>query len=316
MNEQKWYHKVLIILLCILFSPLICVAAIIILLQIPKRKKEYKRSDYYSDLKRKYTHGILDSPEYRFYNSAIHRKLPIRYIKQESNGLEYFIYNETIFLFPNFDQMDLNEEGTEWKTDYDGTWKSFDEAYANLLSKLDNTNNLPVKLLIERAMFPQWILNPIRIPDCVFVSWNYENALENEDSPLKMIVPQNAKELYDMMCQTTDLCGKFALSDDNTKIEWDFCEHFKITLGVDPRDCYLGISKQLFGKAESSITHWHPSIFEIYNEVRTLGKRGNILVLRTSLHGTAVLYSGDKETCPYSPRKKHWFGKYYYLEAV
>ncbi len=320
MNKLKWYQKLLIVLTVIIFSPLI-VAGIIIagmyytLFKMPKNKKVYKNSRYYEDFKQKFTMSILYSPEYRFYNSAMRRNLQLKYVKQESNGFEYFIYNETIYLFPDFDQIDLNEEGNVWQANYDGDWKPFDERYANLLAKLENVPNYPVKLLVERKMFPILNLNDIDIPDCVFVTWNYENAFENEESPLKMIIPQNSKELYDMMLQTPDLCGTFELNEGNENIEWRLHENIKIELGVDPRDCYVGVSILLFGKVESSITHWHPTIFEIYDDVCNVGKRGNVMVLRSTASSVTLMYSGSKEDCPYTPDKKYLFGKYYYLEA-
>jgi hypothetical protein len=319
MNKLKWYQKLLIALTVIIFSPLIVagiiIAGIYTLFKMPKNKKEYKNSRYYADFQHKFMTSILYSPEYRFYNSAMHRGLPIKYVKQESNGFEYFIHNETIYLFPDFDQIDLNEEGNVWQADYDGDWKPFDECYANLLAKLESTPIYPIKLLVERKMFPTLNLNGKDIPDCIFVTWNYENAFENEESPLKMIIPQNSKELYDMMLQTPDLCGTFELNEGNENIEWLLHENIKIELGVDPRDCYFGVSRLLFGNVESSITHWHPTIFEIYDDVCNVGKRGNVMVLRSTASSGTLMYSGSKADCPYAPDKKYLFGKYYYLEA-
>ena len=319
MNKLKWYQKLLIALAVIIFSPLIAaalvIAGIFALIQIPKNKKEYKSSRYYADLKQRFMTDILYSPEYRFYNSAMRRNLQIKYVKQESNGFEYFIYNETVYLFPDFEQIDLNEEGNVWQADYDGVWKPFDECYAALLAELESAPIYPVKLLVERKMFPELNLNGKDIPDCIFITWNYENAFENEESPLKMIIPQNSKELYEMMLQTPDLCGTFELAGDEGNIIWDLHENIRIEIGVDPRDCYFGVSEMLFGEVESGITHWHPTVFEIYDEVCRVGKRGNVMVLRSTASGGTLMYSGSKADCPYSPDKKYLFGKYYYSEA-
>lgn len=319
MNKLKWYQKLLIALTVIIFSPLIVagiiIAGICTLHQMPKNKKEYKKSRYYADFQHKFMTSILYSPEYRFYNSAMRRGLPIKYVKQESNGFEYFIYNETIYLFPDFEQIDLNEEGNVWQADYDGDWKPFDECYDNLLTKLERTAIYPVKLLVERKMFPMPNLNGKNIPGCIFVTWNYETAFENEESPLKMLIPENSKELYEMMLQTPNLCGTFELTDDGEKIVWHLYENIKIEINVDSQGCYFGVSKLLFGKIESGITHWHPSIFEIYDEVCNIGKRGNVMVLRSTVGCGALMYSGSKADCPYSPDKKYLLGKYYYLEA-
>ena len=259
--------------------------------------------------------SILFSPQYRFYNSAKRRNLPLHYIKQESNGFEYFIYNDTIYIFPDFNQIDLNEEETKWQVDYDGNWNSFDECYANLLAKLERTYDYPVKLLVERNMFPKLNLNDIMIPECIFITWNYENTFENEDSALKMVIPKSSKELYDMMLQTPDLCGKFELAKNNGNIVWNVHKNIRIQISVNTEDCYLGVNKMLFGRIESSIMHWHPTIFEIYDEVCKIGKRGNVLVLRSTWIGSTLLYAGTKDNCPYLPNQKYLFGKYYYLEA-
>ena len=75
------------------------------------------------------------------------------------------------------------------------------------------------------------------------------------------------------------------------------------------------IQKLLLGKIESGITHWHPTEYEIYDEVCKIGKRGNVLVLRQGAGSGAVLYSGSRDECPYKPDQKVLLGKYYYIEA-
>lgn len=319
MNKLKWYEKLLIGFIVVIFSPLILVfliyAGIYALFQTPKNKKVYKESPYYLDFKQKFMTSLLYSPEYRFYNSAIHRNLPIKYIKQDSNGFEYFIFDDTIYLFPDFEQIDYDTEKGEWKVDRDGDWSSLDEAHDNLLSKLDEKPRLPIKILVERQMLPLVNLNEFVIPECIYVTWGYDEAFENEESPLKMLIPQNSKELYEMMLQTPDLCGKFELLSDNGNIIWDLYDNIRIEIGVEPNDCYLGVSKMLFGKVESGLTHWHPTAFEIYNEVCKIGKRGNVMVLRTFASGGGVLYIGNKKDCPYQKDKRYLFAKLYYLEA-
>ena len=319
MNKLKWYQKLLIGLLVVIFSPLILAflifAGIYALFQIPKNKKEYKKSRYYLDFKQKFMTSLLYSPEYRFYNSAIQRNLPMQYIKQESNGFEYFIFDDTLYLFPDFEQIDYDTEKGEWQVDRDGDWSGFEEAHKNLLAKLDKEPDLPIKLLIERKMFPLANLNEVNIPEVIYITWGYDEAFENEEMPLKMLIPQNSKDLYEMMLQTPDLCGTFELLSDDGNIVWNLYDDIRIELGVDPHDCYLGVSKMLFCKVESGLTHWHPTAFEIYNEVCKIGKRGNVMIVRTFASGGGVLYIGNKEDCPYQKSKRYLFGKLYYLEA-
>ena len=58
MNKLKWYQKLLIGLLVVIFSPLILAflifAGIYALFQLPKNKKEYKKTRYYLDFKQKF----------------------------------------------------------------------------------------------------------------------------------------------------------------------------------------------------------------------------------------------------------------------
>ncbi len=164
-------------------------------------------------------------------------------------------------------------------------------------------------------MFPLANLNDVVIPECIYVTWGYEEAFENEDSPLKMVIPQNSKDLYELMLRTPNLCGNFMLSPDEEYILWDLYDNFQIKIGVDPRDCYLSVSKMLSDTVESGISHWHPTCFEIYNEVRKIGKCGNVMVLKKFLISDSVLYIGNKEECPYEENKRYLFGKLYYLEA-
>ena len=180
MDKMKWYQKLLIGLIVVVLSPLILVfivsAGIYALFQIPKNKNEYKKSQYYLDFKQKFMTSLMYSPEYRFYNSAIHRNLPIQYIKQESNGFEYFIFNNTIYLFPDFEQIDFDNEKGKWQVDRDGDWSDFEEAYNNLIAKIDETPTFPVKILIERKMFPLVSLNDVNIPEAIYITWGYDEA--------------------------------------------------------------------------------------------------------------------------------------------
>lgn len=316
---MKWYEKLFIFLALIVFTPLILLATLIAvvayLFRFPKDIKSYKESSYYKDLNLKFKEYRFNSPEYRFYNSAGKRNLQIDYIRQESNELEYFVCADTLFLFPDFDQIDFNEEKSIWEVDFDGDWQPFEQAYQEIVAKLDDrTTNYPIKLLVERQMFPEPDLNGLEIPECIFLTWSYETAFENEDSPLKLKVPVNTKELYEMMCETTDLCGDFEIAE-NGNIHWNLYDNIQIDIGVDADDCYIGVNKKTPSKTEMALVHWHPTIFEIYGEVCKIGARGNILVIRTFVISSSVLYIGDETDCPYSPDQKPLFGRIYYLKA-
>jgi hypothetical protein len=231
------------------------------------------------------------------------------------DGLSYFFYGDTVYLLPNFEQMGLSEDGRAvWQVNDDGDWMDFDEGYAATRVQAMYPD-LTVKFLVERRMITVCDLTETPPPACVFVTQSYETAFENEDSALKMRIPQSSADLYDMMCATPDLCGEFDLTEDGEGIRWRIREDIQITLGVDLRDCYIGVEKLLLGKIESGITHWHPTEYEIYDEVCKIGKRGNVLVLRQGAGSGAVLYSGSRDECPYKPDQKVFLGKYYYIEA-
>ncbi len=316
---MKWYNKILLVLAIIIFSPIILlgiiIASISYLFEMPKNKREYKNSQYYADFHLPFRRFRLYSSEYIFYNNAKSRNLPINYIRQE-NGLECFLYNDTLYLFPDFDQLDFNADKAEWEADYDGDWKQFTDSFDNIVSKLNNELKVyPIKLLVERRMFPMTDLNDIVIPGCVFLTWNYENTFENEDSALKLKVPVNTSELYEMMKETTFLCGEFYISDEDNII-WNLYDGIQIKIGVDPSDCYIGVRKKSSSLITSEITHWHPTIFEIYDTVCKLGKRGNILLIRKFMLGDSVLYIGRKQICPYKEKERYYFaGKMYFFEA-
>lgn len=322
MKETKWYVHLITVLLVLLFFPIILLllllAAPVLIRESRRAKKEYYKSPYYADYKKKYTLGFTTDPAYRLYNGAVARNLPVRFPDQPDDridGLSYFFYGDTMYLLPNFDQMGLSEDGRAvWQVDYDGEWVDFGEDYADMRVRAMYPDQ-PVKFLVERRMITAYDLTETPPPSCVFVTQTYETAFENEDSALKLRIPQRAEDLYAMMRETPDLCGEFELTEDQQGIRWRIREDIQIILGVDPRDCYMGMDKLLFGKIESGITHWHPTEYEIYDEVCKIGKRGNVLVLRATATSGAVLYSGSKDGCPYKPDKKVLFGKYYYIEA-
>ena len=322
MTQMKWYEKVLTVFLIVLISPLIILG---LLLAVPslareyrRSKKEYYKSPYYATFKKKFAWGITTDPVYRFYNGAVARKLPMKCpekFDEQFDGSFYFFYDDAMFLFPDFEQMGLSEDdGTTWQVNYDGDWMSFEEAYTKILAKSMDSYK-PIKLLVERSMITAYDLTKTPPPPCVFVTWSYDTAFENEDSPLKMMVPQNAEELYAMMQKTPDLCGEYKLTENRDGICWRIREDIQITLGVDPRDCYIGVDRLLNGKLPIGITHWHPTVYEIYDEVCEIGRRGHVLVLRTRAGSGTVLYSGSKADCPYKPDKKYLLAKYYYIEA-
>ena len=301
-------------IIIIILSPLIVIAGICSLFLIPKIIKEYKSSRYYKDFRLPFKIKRLNSPEYRFYNALKSRRLSVNYVMQKSNGFEYFILDNTIYIFPDFEYIDYDNEKSEWKAEYKRNKSvSFEQSYQNLISKFEsNAPKLPVKLLVERSMFHLLDLTDVELPNCVFLTWNYETSFENEDSPLKLIVPQSTKDLYEMMIATPDLCGSFELvnKNNNNAIHWNLYEDIQIELCLDYGECYFGVNKKGVENFKSNITHWHPDIYDIYTDICRIGKCGNVLVIKAFSNGADVLYMGDEENCPYLPTQK-----FYYLKA-
>lgn len=318
MDGMKLYKKALIVFGIILLLPLIIfallVAGIYILFHIPKNKKEYKKSRYYNDLNIPFRINALDHAGYRFYNGAKERDLNINYVRQESNKYEYFIYNETVYLFPDFGQIMFEDENEQWEVDCDGDWYELQKYFQNMVTLLDDdAPKLPIKILIERRMFAEINLENVNLPNCVFLTLYYETAFGNEDTALKIKIPQNAEDLYDMMLATPKLCGKFELVND--VMFWNLNKNIAIQISLYDEECCVEINKKKSGKIVADITHWHPTQEEIYKEICDIGLKGHVLVIRKNIFGESVLYMGNEANCPYPPNKKWHFGKIYYLQS-
>ena len=76
--------------------------------------------------------------------------------------------------------------------------------------------------------------------------------------------------------------------------------------------CYDGdTSVHIIGSSvfSGSIMHWHPDENDMIDELYALGKKGNMLVLKKSLLGTSVFYTGLAEDFPLPDRRSLYFGK-------
>lgn len=57
-----------------------------------------------------------------------------------------------------------------------------------------------------------------------------------------------------------------------------------------------------------SLMHWHPDETDVIDELYSLGKKGNLLVLKKSLFCTSTFYIGPSENYPLSDRSRFHFG--------
>ena len=127
-------------------------------------------------------------------------------------------------------------------------------------------------------------------------------------------IPQNARELYDMLMRTPDLCGMLTLVGDHG-LDWELYEGFTVSIGINRREGYIGIEKRLAGKITDGLTHWHPALDEIYGQLCIMGRPGNVLVIRRNPLFCGVVYRGPESECPYPPAGKWSRGRLYYLKA-
>ena len=107
------------------------------------------------------------------------------------------------------------------------------------------------------------------------------------------------KEIYAHLIQKTDLHSQPELHDEI--LIWHLYENAYVQAFCDNEDTSIDIiGNSVF---VGSITHWHPDEDDMTDELYTLGKKGNILVLKKSMVGTSVFYSGPSETFPLTDRR-------------
>lgn len=309
-----------IVILVVLVSPVILVGLLIdrvaYLFTLPKLKRTYYGSAYYKDLSVPYSKHLLHSPQYRVYNSLKKQGLYFQFRDSYSNDINYFVYENTLYLLENLDQIQFNENKRIWEAVYDGDPTPLDGVYEALSSKVKSQEEvLPIKLLVERRLIAETDLRGMELPDYVTLIRSYDRAFQEEDPQLTHIIPTDEKELYDMMGLTPGLCGTYRIAEDNTLI-WDLYDKAELHIGVHPMDCTISVHRKGVSKFRNEITHWHCDIYSVYDEICTLGKPGNVLVIRSSLLGEST-YQGSREECPYKENRNTLFGRvYYFLPSV
>ncbi len=123
----------------------------------------------------------------------------------------------------------------------------------------------------------------------------------------------STKELYEKMCATTDLCGRYEVVGET--IFWALYDGYSVRICVTPTDTCISIEKKSVGKITTEITHWHPDAEDIYEEVCNIGVKGNVLVIRKSWFSASVLFIGKADNCPYNQKTRWLWGKIYHLKA-
>lgn len=216
--NMKWYEKIIIFFLIILFSPLILFLLICLCISLPfisiSDCKAYKKSTYFKTFKIPYDKDIVNSDKYIFYNYAIHEKLPINYIIQTTNSFEYFTFENQVFIFPDFNEIKYNDIKQEYEVIYRKNNKelyicSLDEFLDKQMKLFEENIDLPIKILLSRNYFDEEYLDIDNLPDSIHIIKNYYNAFKEENKELLSVLPKSTKTLYEMMLKNEKLGGKF-----------------------------------------------------------------------------------------------------------
>ena len=113
------------------------------------------------------------------------------------------------------------------------------------------------------------------------------------------------RELYDAIICNPDLHSLPKLYDNS--IIWHLYKNAYVHAYCNGADSFIEI---LGGDGfTGSLMRQHLDEDELFKELYTLGKKGNMLVLKKSLFGTSVFYSGPAETFPLTDRRLLHFGK-------
>ena len=112
------------------------------------------------------------------------------------------------------------------------------------------------------------------------------------------------QELYNAIICKPDLHSHPALHDNI--LVWHLYKNAYVLAFCDNGDTTIDIvgNSALTG----SIMHWHPSEEDLIAELYTLGKAGNILILKKALLGTSIFYAGPAQNFPLSDKTPVHFG--------
>ena len=112
------------------------------------------------------------------------------------------------------------------------------------------------------------------------------------------------KDLYGALCQKTDLHSLPELYD--SVLIWRLYPNAYIQASCDGGDATVHVMGDSL--VSGSLMHWHPEPDDLVELLYSLGKKGNILVLKKSLLGTSTVYMGPPEQYPLSRKSGLYFG--------
>ena len=122
---------------------------------------------------------------------------------------------------------------------------------------------------------------------------------------------KTTKELFEQLLEMPDLHSVPEL--DGEILIWKLYKNAYVRAYCDSYDTCIEIISTSF---TCPSTHWHPDEDDMLDELYLLGKKGNILVIKSFLMGmgTGVFYLGEPEKYRFNKKRKWHWGKLTYLE--
>ena len=132
-----------------------------------------------------------------------------------------------------------------------------------------------------------------------------------------MYIWNSTQQLHDALIQMPDL-HSFPTFNGNT-LYWDLYKDAYIRAYCNEKDFYIEIVGVALSNSGS--VRWLTDKNSMLQELYSLGKKGNMCVIKKTLLGSSVFYMGDPSKYPLTDRrtwdfgkKKYDFGTLIYLE--
>ncbi len=125
---------------------------------------------------------------------------------------------------------------------------------------------------------------------------------------------KTTKDLYEKLLEMPDLHSLPEL--DGEILIWKLYENAYIRAYCDSYDTCIEL---ISTSTSCPSTHWHPDEDDMFDELYTLGKKGNVLVLKRfslaiGMVSSGAFYMGEPDKYRFSKNKKWHWGKLTYLE--
>lgn len=120
-----------------------------------------------------------------------------------------------------------------------------------------------------------------------------------------MYIWNSIKELYDILIQMYDLHSS-PIFNDNI-LYWDLFKDASIRAYYDDKDYYIEIIGVTLSNSGS--VRWLTDKNSMLQELYSLGKNGNMCVIKKTLFGSKVFYMGDPLQYPLPDRRSWDFGR-------